>query len=168
MPRRPDLPCAGCGALMWRGTTSLPEGQATCRACRRARRDQYGPAVYTKTCAQCGAYFDTTRPTQKYCSPEHRPTKATSTTNRGYGAAHQAERERWRRRMVDEGEYVECHAAVCFMPDRWIDPSRPWDLGHTPDRTAWTGPEHRYCNRKEPQLRPAGTTTQRAPRRWIL
>lgn len=35
MPRHPDLPCAGCGRLMWRGTTSLPEGQARCRECRR-------------------------------------------------------------------------------------------------------------------------------------
>lgn len=34
MPRRPDLPCADCGELMWRGTTSLPEGQARCRPCR--------------------------------------------------------------------------------------------------------------------------------------
>ena len=35
MPRRPDLPCAGCGTLMWRGKGSLPEGEAKCRACRR-------------------------------------------------------------------------------------------------------------------------------------
>lgn len=34
MPRRPDMPCAGCGALMWRGTGTLPEGQARCRSCR--------------------------------------------------------------------------------------------------------------------------------------
>ena len=35
MPRRPDLPCAGCGALLWRGSKSLPDGEAKCRPCRR-------------------------------------------------------------------------------------------------------------------------------------
>lgn len=38
MARRPDTPCALCGALMWRGSTSLPPGQATCLACRRAQQ----------------------------------------------------------------------------------------------------------------------------------
>lgn len=38
MPHRPDLPCADCGKLLWRSTTSLPLGQATCLPCRRARR----------------------------------------------------------------------------------------------------------------------------------
>lgn len=38
MPRRPDLPCAGCGTLLWRSTSSLPAGQAMCRECRAARR----------------------------------------------------------------------------------------------------------------------------------
>jgi hypothetical protein len=33
--RRPDLPCAGCGRLLWRGAGSLPEGEAKCRDCRR-------------------------------------------------------------------------------------------------------------------------------------
>lgn len=33
MPK--DLPCAVCGHPMWRGTKSLPEGQAICHPCRR-------------------------------------------------------------------------------------------------------------------------------------
>lgn len=90
-----------------------------------------------------------------------------TTTQRGYGAAHQAKREEWRP-YVEAGE-VDCHAVVCFKPSRWIQPGTPWDLGHTADRTEWTGPEHRYCNRKEPQLRPRSTArAQRAPRRWTL
>lgn len=36
MPQRPDLPCADCGKLMWRGTGSLPEGKARCHPCRKA------------------------------------------------------------------------------------------------------------------------------------
>lgn len=67
------------------------------------------------------------------------PTK--STAARGYGSAHQQERERWVPR-VDAGG-VDC--ARCSEP---IEPGRPWDLGHNDDRTGWTGPEHRVCNRR--------------------
>ena len=35
MPGRPDVPCARCGKLLWRGKSSLPPGMATCRECRR-------------------------------------------------------------------------------------------------------------------------------------
>lgn len=35
MAKRPDLPCAGCGRLMWRGPGTLPAGQARCRDCRK-------------------------------------------------------------------------------------------------------------------------------------
>lgn len=34
MPNKPDLPCAKCGKLLWRSTTSRPEGEAMCRPCR--------------------------------------------------------------------------------------------------------------------------------------
>lgn len=34
MSRKPDVPCADCGKLMWKGRGSLPAGQARCRACR--------------------------------------------------------------------------------------------------------------------------------------
>jgi hypothetical protein len=63
-----------------------------------------------------------------------------TTASRGYGAAHKAERDRWTAR-VDAG-LVDC--ARCGQP---IEPGRPWDLGHNDDRTGWTGPEHRTCNR---------------------
>lgn len=36
MPRKPDMPCAGCGKLLWRGTSSAPEPR--CRECRRVAR----------------------------------------------------------------------------------------------------------------------------------
>jgi hypothetical protein len=60
---------------------------------------------------------------------------------RGYGRAHDAERKRWAPK-VDAG-LVDC--ARCHQP---IEPGRPWDLGHTDDRTTWTGPEHTTCNRR--------------------
>ena len=34
--------------------------------------------------------------------------------------------------------------ARCQEP---IERGDPWDLGHSADRTRWTGPEHRACNR---------------------
>ncbi len=37
MPRKPDLPCADCGKMMWRRIViSLPQGEAKCNSCRRA------------------------------------------------------------------------------------------------------------------------------------
>lgn len=34
MARHPDLPCSGCGRMLWRGKGSLPGGEAQCRDCR--------------------------------------------------------------------------------------------------------------------------------------
>lgn len=155
---------------MWRGTTSLPTGQARCRDCRRrdreAREDQNEPETRTCRNQRCRRTFQTTRPTQIYCTPKCRPggsKDSSSTTRRGYGSDHQAKREEWRP-YVEAGT-VDCHAVVCYMTTRAIIPGTPWDLGHTEDRTAWTGPEHRYCNRKEPQLR---AHQPRTPRRLTL
>ena len=65
-----------------------------------------------------------------------------STTERGYGVEHQAERERWR-------PDVEAGLVDCWRCGDRIQPGRPWDLGHDDhDRTQYAGPEHRGCNRK--------------------
>ncbi|WP_433078893.1 hypothetical protein ACQP1P_38635 [Dactylosporangium sp. CA-052675] len=64
-----------------------------------------------------------------------------TTGQRGYGLRHKTVRASWSAK-VDRGE-VDC--ARCGQP---IEPGRPWDLGHTDDRTDWTGPEHRTCNRR--------------------
>jgi hypothetical protein len=70
-----------------------------------------------------------------------------STTQRGYGTGHQAERARWQARL-DRGETTPCHSHHCLHPGQPIDPDpSQWDLGHNADRTAWTGPEHIDCNR---------------------
>jgi hypothetical protein len=64
-----------------------------------------------------------------------------TTGDRGYGLTHKQVRASWAPK-VDAG-IVDC--ARCGEP---IEPGRPWDLGHTDDRTAYTGPEHRSCNRR--------------------
>ena len=75
-----------------------------------------------------------------------------STTELGYGWTHQAERAKWRRRL-DRGETFQCccdrddctrHDGQCSTI---ITATSPWDLGHTDDRGAWTGPECVPCNR---------------------
>ena len=74
-------------------------------------------------------------------------TERRTTTDRGYGSTHRRERERWRP-AVERGE-VDCHAVDCLEQTRTIAPDAAWDLGHNPDRTAYTGPEHERCNRSE-------------------
>lgn len=69
-----------------------------------------------------------------------RPARSGSTTRRGYGTEHQAERRRWTP-LVNAGQ-IRC--ARCGQP---IIPGTPWDLGHNDTRTTWTGPEHARCNR---------------------
>jgi len=63
-----------------------------------------------------------------------------STTARGYGAAHQAERKRW-------AKAVEQGAVRCSRCRRLIIPGVPWDLDHSDDRSAYLGPACRSCNR---------------------
>jgi len=63
-----------------------------------------------------------------------------STTQRGYGATHQALRKQWAPR-------VKTGAVKCNRCGERIRPGEPWDLDHTDDRTAYAGPAHRRCNR---------------------
>lgn len=59
---------------------------------------------------------------------------------RGYGADHRALR-REAAPLVASGT---ARCARCGLP---IAPGQAWDLGHTDDRTGWSGPEHAGCNR---------------------
>lgn len=63
-----------------------------------------------------------------------------STTERGYGAAHQKERQRWAR-LVETGK---ANCTRCLNP---IKPDQPWDLDHNDDRTGYLGAAHQTCNR---------------------
>lgn len=69
-----------------------------------------------------------------------------STTQRGYGAAHQAARRRWTPRVKAGGVICpRCNQPIVHDPDQ---PGGGWDLGHNEDRTGYNGPEHANdCNR---------------------
>src|SRR5690348_3032271 len=74
-----------------------------------------------------------------------------STTARGYGPAHQAERERLRP-TVDAG-HAYCAEPRCLQAEdgygRWIEPGTPWDLAHNRATGDYHGPAHARCNRSE-------------------
>jgi hypothetical protein len=69
--------------------------------------------------------------------PWKRPT--TSSTARGYDAAHRRERARWRKIIDAEG-------ADCSRCGRPIHPGQPFHLDHTADRTGYLGASHAACN----------------------
>lgn len=97
-----------------------------------------------RVCSQPGCpTLSTNRRCDEHASAYER--RRGSRQARGYDAAHDRLRERWRPKVERGG--VHCHAERCLMPARLILLGQAWDLGHTPDRTAWTGPEHERCNR---------------------
>ena len=67
------------------------------------------------------------------------------TRDRGYNASHRAERARWAP-IVATGS-VMCARQGPKCVGKPIAPDQDWDLGHTDDRTGWTGPECVPCNR---------------------
>ena len=81
---------------------------------------------------------------QRYC-PQHAleyEQRRGTPAQRGYDTEHQKLRRTWQARL-DAGEIIHC--ARCGSR---INP-RAWDLGHTEDRAAWTGPECVGCNRAD-------------------
>ena len=83
----------------------------------------------------------------RYCKTHQQAHEAQRGTasQRGYDIRHQAERARWVRYLA-QGHTITC--AKCGRP---ITSHDTWDLGHTQDRTTWTGPEHAHCNRSAGQ-----------------
>lgn len=73
------------------------------------------------------------------CEDHRLPVRSTSA--RGYGARHQ----RVRRQVF--APIVAAGGAVCARCGEKIEPGESWDLGHSDDRSRYTGPEHPGCNR---------------------
>lgn len=80
-----------------------------------------------------------------------------TTEQRGYGTAHRAERDRRLARWKPGDPCARCGRPM-YGPPALID------LGHTADRTAYTGLEHRSCNRGEGARR--GNRMRRRTRAW--
>src|SRR5512143_1351333 len=152
MSSKPDVDCAVCGRLIWRGTRSLPPGQAICRTCRGERRTARQDArrelrlarLQTLLCLGCGLPFQQRKANQIYCSLGCRPRRWSyaenlSSTQRGYGYAHVQERSRWVP-LVEQG------CVTCVLCGGWVQPGTPWHLDHLPDRTGYRGVAHASCN----------------------
>lgn len=86
-------------------------------------------------------------------------TRKRTTTERGYGTAHQRERARLKP-LVDAG-HAWCAQPICIYPTRWIQPGTRWALGHNDARTAWIGPVHHACNQLDGARRGGRTTAAR-------
>lgn len=63
---------------------------------------------------------------------------------RGYDAEHDRLRREWALKVATGT--IRCASPECR---RVIAPGERWDLGHTPDRRGYRGPEHERCNRSE-------------------
>jgi len=74
-----------------------------------------------------------------------------NTNDRGYGAAHQAEKNRWRP-IVNAGQ-AQCTETICLEErdgrTRWIKPGTPWHLAHGDGQQGYRGPAHERCNTSE-------------------
>lgn len=143
------MSCADCGNAIWRSSTSLPEGQARCRPCRRAAPSYRNRAamrwIYIRTCA-CGVVFSTRAQSAKRCRPCARKRSNWRTASRGgtqeagYGQAHRLER----RRRVQTHEPTD----PCVRCGQPLGPmSRSLHLDHDDeDRTKYLGFAHASCN----------------------
>lgn len=145
MPRRPDLPCAECGQLMWRGTTSLPAGKARCLPCRRAR-----PTVpdcrHSRMCADCGSPCYGVR--CKACDTKRRIIRSDDDRRRERAVREaqapgltRADRDRLRERWIRQRKAC----AYCDRPATTVDHVLPLVRGGT-NHEGNLAPCCRRCN----------------------
>lgn len=91
-----------------------------------------------KVCAEpgCPTLTDKTRCTEH---ARARDKARGSRQARGYDAAHDRERAKWKR-IIDKTGWP------CARCPRRIQPGEPFHLDHTDDRREYLGPSHAQCN----------------------
>ena len=77
-----------------------------------------------------------------------------STSQRGYGTAHQAARRR-------VAQLVASGLATCARCGESIEPGAAWDLDHMDDRAGYLDPSHQRCNRGQGARNGAAATNAR-------
>lgn len=85
---------------------------------------------------------DCPTPTHQHLCPTHMAEAERargSREARGYDHAHREQRKQWAPKVATG----TVHCAKCGDT---IQPGTTWHLGHTDDRSTWTGPEHARCN----------------------
>ena len=78
---------------------------------------------------------------RRYCdehAAEYERTRGTR-QERGYGAAHDAERRKW-------APLVATGTVRCVRCGKFIAPDAQWSPDHSDDRARYLGPAHRRCN----------------------
>jgi RNA polymerase subunit RPABC4/transcription elongation factor Spt4 len=91
-----------------------------------------------RPCLDCGVVVENRRrcppcESRRNCQ---RDAKRGTSSQRGYGADHKAERAAWE-------PIVQAGAVVCRRCHELIRPGQAWDLGHPVPKA----PEHTLCNR---------------------
>lgn len=157
------MPCASCNEPMWRNReTSLPEGQARCRSCRRAAwglppdarvSDFKRQPKPRNPCARCGGPV-TPEPGSrrwKFCTDEcfrkarnARGGGRPSATQRGYGKDHVALRATL---------LPLAYGTPCALCGDVMNEGEELHLDHTEDRSDYRGMTHAACNVLDGALR---------------
>jgi hypothetical protein len=152
MARRPDLPCADCGKLMWSGTTSLPPGRARCLPCRRAVAPSPPmpriPVGEQAHCTRCSQPFIKATINQQLCRNPCRPMRSGSDSKlrkeheaKRYPPAHKKLRAQLLAQWQDGDPCARCDGPMRH--------GEPVDLDHTDDGTGYLGLSHASCNRSQ-------------------
>jgi hypothetical protein len=89
-----------------------------------------------------------------------------TTAQRGYGTSHQRERRRLLALWRPGQPCARCGQPIWVLSVTTARGPRVSvvDLGHTPGRDAYTGLEHRWCNRAEGATR--GNQSRGQAKRW--
>ena len=125
------IPCAGCSEPIQGSRSGLPQGQAMCQPCRRARREAEAKALLDRRLSQRN------RPVEV---PYRKWAKKASSGDRGYGSEHRNLRQYLLSVFAD--------GTPCPRCDEPMLKDQPLDLDHTDDRTGYLGLSHRRCNRR--------------------